>query len=58
MGKDNITYTSNEGTPEPIIISKLIALYSDIFSDTDTKFFKQRISEHPKLFAILAFQYK
>ena len=55
MGIDSITYTTIEGSLEPTIISKLLELYSLIFSDADNYFFKQRVSEHPKLLTILAF---
>jgi predicted GNAT superfamily acetyltransferase len=55
MENDNILYTPIEGLPEPTVISKLLELYTIIFSDADTAFFKQRISDHIDLFTILAF---
>ena len=55
MESSNITYAIIEGSLEPIVISKLLDLYAEIFSDADPEFFKQRISEQPKLFTILAF---
>lgn len=55
MEIDSITYTSIQGKPESRIISKLLELYVEFFNDADTEFFKQRISEHSKLYTILAF---
>jgi hypothetical protein len=52
---DSITYTSIKGKPDPRKISKLLELYVEIFSDADPEFFKQRVSEHSKLYTILAF---
>lgn len=55
MENDSISYTSIEGLPHTIVISKLLKLYAVIFSDADTLFFKQRISEHKDLYAVLVF---
>ncbi|PTM11272.1 MAG: GNAT family N-acetyltransferase [Bacteroidetes bacterium] len=55
MEYDNILYSLIEGFPDSTVVSKLVELYVEIFSDADTNFFKQRISEHPKLLTILAF---
>ena len=49
MEYDNILYSLIEGFLDSTVVSKLVELYVEIFSDADTNFFKQRISEHPKL---------
>jgi len=55
MGNDNNTYTTIEGSPDSTVISKLLELYVETFSDADAEFFKQRISDHSKLYTVLVF---
>jgi len=55
MENVNVTYTSIKGKPEFLLVSKLVELYAQLFNDADIDFFKQRISEHPNVYTILAF---
>ena len=55
MENANIIYRKIEGQPDPLDISKITKLYSEIFTDADIEFFKQRTSAHLDIYTILAF---
>jgi len=55
MEKDRVKYKTYVGAPPEKILQDMVHLYSNIFSDADIKFFKQRVKAQPELFSVLAY---
>ena len=55
MANANITYQIVVGNTNTSSIEQLITIYSSVFEDADSHFFKERFKAHPKIISILAF---
>ena len=55
MANNRITYKLVHGNTDTVILQKLLSVYSSIFEDSDSSFFKDRFHKHSQITSILAY---